>query len=67
MKVAIGSKYNGPALDRPCLRQMPREWTLTTERKKAPAWWTRGDRAVVIGCALIGAVAVGETLWRLFA
>jgi hypothetical protein len=30
-KVAIGARYTGPALDRPALRQMPREWRLSTE------------------------------------
>jgi hypothetical protein len=36
MKVEIGSKYEGPSWDRPCLRQMPREWTLEETRK---TWW----------------------------
>lgn len=29
----IGSNYSGPAMDRPCLRQMPREWVLDTGPK----------------------------------
>lgn len=28
LKVVIGSKYSGPVLDRPCLRQLPRGWVL---------------------------------------
>lgn len=36
MKVAIGSKYEGPSWDRPCLRQMPREWQL--EETKVSGW-----------------------------
>ena len=39
MKVQIGSKYSGPSLDRPCLRQMPREWELE-ETKKPPTNWS---------------------------
>lgn len=38
IKVAIGSRYNGPVLDRPCLRQLPRGWVLeeTKPVKKVP-------------------------------
>ena len=32
-KVIIGCKYEGPSLDRPCLRRMPREWTLEETKK----------------------------------
>jgi hypothetical protein len=28
----IGSRYDGPPLDRPALRQLPREWELTVEK-----------------------------------
>jgi hypothetical protein len=31
MKPIIGSKYTGPAFDRPALRQMPRDWKLEVE------------------------------------
>jgi hypothetical protein len=31
--VQIGSRYEGPRLDRPALRQMPRHWKLETEEK----------------------------------
>ena len=31
-KVNIGSRYEGPALDRPALRQMPSHWVLEESR-----------------------------------
>ena len=36
MKVEIGCKYDGPSLDRPCLRQLPRHWVL--EETKESVW-----------------------------
>lgn len=67
MKVLIGSRYTGPAFDRPCLRQMPREWSLATEQRRALDWWTKGDRWIAIACAVLAVVAVVDTVWRLFA
>ena len=48
----IGSKYTGPALDRPTLRQMPRHWQLEVRER------TAGDTAVLIACALAALFAV---------
>lgn len=42
----IGSRYTGPALDRPCLRQLPREWHLEPVLEHTP-----GDTAVLLACA----------------
>ena len=44
MKIEIGSKYEGPPLDRPCLRQLPRGWVLEESREP---WWLWCLRFVV--------------------
>ena len=45
-KVEIGSKYNGPAWDRPCLRQLPRHWQLE-EAKKPPTDWGKAGTVLL--------------------
>lgn len=42
-KIEIGSKYDGPCFDKPCLRQMPREWILEESRQEPrdPAMWLK--------------------------
>ena len=34
----IGSRYHGPAMDRPALRRMPSHWRLEGAQR-SPAWW----------------------------
>ncbi len=53
----IGSRYDGPPLDRPCLRSMPREWSLTVEPD------TYGDTAVMIACAVAAVFAAVSVAW----
>lgn len=41
-RVEIGSKYDGPCFDKPCLRQLPRHWTLEeSKRDHRPAWYRK--------------------------
>jgi hypothetical protein len=59
----IGSKYNGPSLDRPCLRVMPPGWVLEEARTPAPAkWYLRTDRLVAIVVALLLLVACAQAI-----
>ena len=52
----IGSKYDGPALDRPSIRQLPREWTLEeTMRDRRPSLY---DKLWDFSLEWIGGVAV---------
>jgi hypothetical protein len=39
MTVIIGSKYDGPQYDKPCLRQLPREWRLEGVNYSPPRPW----------------------------
>jgi len=58
-KVAIGSKYTGPSLDRPALRYMPRDWKLDTNDK--PRQWLPDPGtcvAVTVVLAWLFAIAV---------
>jgi len=43
----IGSRYDGPPLDRPALRQLPAGWELETDNDNA------GDRWIATACAII--------------
>lgn len=46
----IGSRYEGPRLDRPALRQLPSGWVIEEARKPIPAWWrfwANPDRLIV--------------------
>lgn len=61
-KVFIGSKYEGPSLDRPCLRQLPRHWVLSTEEPIRPRWWHKPDAWVGIVCALAYAVLFAQAV-----
>lgn len=36
--VEIGSKYEGPCWDKPCLRQLPRYWQLEETRPERVKW-----------------------------
>ena len=63
-KVAIGSKYEGPSLDRPCLRRMPSHWSLSNAKPRRNAWWMFGDRFVAIVAAVIALIAVGIEVGR---
>lgn len=40
-KIKIGSMYQGIPFDRPCIRQLPRHWTLETEKRTVltPGFW----------------------------
>lgn len=40
----VGSRYYGPAMDRPALRRMPAHWQLDGAQR-SPAWW-RGWRLI---------------------
>ncbi len=52
-KPIIGSKYFGPELDRPCLRQMPHHWVLEETRADyRPVWYRRVETWVLIVVAL---------------
>lgn len=59
MKVAIGSKYQGVPFDRPCLRQMPRHWTLSTENRVP---MLQGDFWVAVAIVLAGVFAIVQTV-----
>lgn len=49
----IGSKYEGPSLDRPSLRQMPRHWILEEAREDyRPVWYRRVEIWILIIAAL---------------
>ena len=54
MKPIIGSKYTGPAFDRPALRQMPRDWKLEVETE----WSALGVIASVAALIFCG-VTIG--------
>lgn len=65
LKVAIGSKYQGPSFDRPCLRQMPSHWTLEETRKKprpflSPDAWVMV--AVIVGWLFVVVQTVAQVL-----
>lgn len=54
----IGSRYSGPDFDRPCLRQMPREWVLEIDRpKQEPALWVK---IVLLLWLIIGLVQIAK-------
>lgn len=58
----IGSRYHGPDLQRPALRQMPREWVLEGARKPkrlSPDAW------VLIACGLGWVFAFAQTCLEL--
>lgn len=60
LKVVIGSKYNGPVLDRPCLRQLPRGWVLEeTKPVKKPI---NPEKWVAIAIGLGWLFAIAQTL-----
>ena len=64
-KVEIGSKYDGPCFDKPCLRQMPRHWVLEeAELNRRLSWWQRTDRWVVIIIALLLLIACAQAALR---
>lgn len=60
-KIQIGSKYEGPAFDRPALRQLPPGWVLD-EPKRQPKLH-KGDSVVLILCLLLGLAAVIQSAW----
>ncbi len=47
-KVSIGSRYVGPHLDRPALRQLPTGTKLWTEDAIKKHWYMSGDLWVII-------------------
>lgn len=47
-KVVIGAKYDGPPLDRPCLRQLPAGWELADETPHS------GDHYVIMATIIAG-------------
>ena len=52
-RVQIGSKYEGPPLDRPVLRQLPRHWILEDAREDyRPRWFRRVEVWTLIIVAL---------------
>jgi hypothetical protein len=61
LKVAIGSRYEGPAFDRPALRQMPRHWVLE-ESKPRPRFVMTPDRWVAVAVALGWLFAIAQTV-----
>lgn len=54
----IGSKYDGPPLDRPCLRAMPKGWVLHVEREPSVLWPIVGIVVAILFAALIVAQLV---------
>lgn len=59
--VEIGSKYDGPVLDRPCLRQMPREWTLE-ETRVEPIAWERWALVVILLALLMACTHIARAI-----
>lgn len=57
-RVEIGSKYEGPAWDRPCLRQMPRQWMLEETRPEPVKW----ERWMTVLLALFLLVSCAQTV-----
>ncbi|MCR4297534.1 MAG: hypothetical protein NUV75_02090 [Gallionella sp.] len=60
--VQIGSKYQGPCYDKPCLRQMPHHWVLEESRiNYRPAWYRRVEvwtAVIVVFWLLVGAARI---------
>lgn len=63
----IGSKYNGPSLDKPCLRRLPIGWVLE-EARRAPMvpWWQRSERWAAIIVALLLLMACAQAALQAF-
>ena len=61
MKIEIGSKYDGPCFDKPCLRQMPRHWILEEARPKPkePAKWLK---IILLVWLILGIVQLAKAL-----
>ena len=47
-KVNIGCRYDGPAFDRPALRQMPRHWVLEESRPVQRTWLSSGQWLAIV-------------------
>ena len=56
-QVQIGSKYDGPCLDKPCLRQMPRHWTLEETRPQRVQW----ERWMTVALVLVLLISCAQT------
>lgn len=64
-KVEIGSKYDGPCFDKPCLRRLPIGWVLEGSIKPDRfRWWQRTDKWVAIVVALLLLVACAQAIVR---
>lgn len=62
-KVQIGARYDGPPLDRACLRQLPRGWNLSVEEEsKQPL---SSDHWVIIACIIAALVGIVQTLLQM--
>lgn len=61
-KVLIGSKYEGPCLDRPCLRQMPRGWTLEESAPVKPRWWALARQIAGAGILVAYLVMIAQAI-----
>lgn len=60
-KVIIGSKYEGPSWDRPCLRQLPPGWTLDTGPAPERVWPTAVGMVIAV---LFAAVVIAQIVTR---
>lgn len=58
----IGSKYDGPCFDKPCIRQMPKHWVLEESRLPRP-WRSRPE--VWICLLFVGWLMLAAINWRL--
>lgn len=61
-KIQIGSRYAGPAFDRPALRKLPAGWTLEEARRPTRRWWQSPDRWVGIACAVAYIVLTAQAI-----
>ena len=58
-KVQIGSRYDGPCFDKPCLRQMPRHWQIEEAKppKQEAALWLK---VVLLAWLILGLVQIAK-------
>lgn len=61
-KVSIGSRYEGPSLDRPCLRQMPKHWTLTDSEPARRYWWQDSGKVMALVVVLAYVVLIAQAV-----